>query len=154
MTDLMNKSPQCVYAGFDPTADSLHVGNLLILMNLLHWQRGGHQVIALLGGATGLLGDPSHRKAERQELKIEIAEENLTSIQENITRLFNNHQQYFWPEDEPPLKPLKIVNNLDFYKDLNVLQFIHSIGKQFRVGTMLGKIIMVVIICINFMFVY
>lgn len=49
VTDLLNKQPQCVYAGFDPTADSLHIGNLLVIINLLHWQRGGHQVIALVG---------------------------------------------------------------------------------------------------------
>lgn len=139
ITDLLNKSPQCVYAGFDPTADSLHVGNLLILMNLLHWQRAGHQVIALVGGATGLIGDPSHRKKERVEMDKYLMEENLKSITNNIEIIFNNHLTYFWKNKQEHLKPLIIVNNLDWYTNVNVIEFVRSIGKYFRMGTMLGR---------------
>ncbi|KYN30486.1 putative tyrosyl-tRNA synthetase, mitochondrial [Trachymyrmex septentrionalis] len=138
IVDLLNKSSQCVYAGFDPTADSLHIGNLLILMNLLHWQRAGHQVIALVGGATGLIGDPSHRKSERIEIERYVIEENIKSITKNIETIFNNHRYYFWKK-ETALKPLIIVNNLDWYTNVNVIEFIKSIGKYFRMGTMLGR---------------
>lgn len=137
--DLLNKSSQCVYAGFDPTADSLHIGNLLILMNLLQWQRAGHQVIALVGGATGLIGDPSHRKSERVEMNKYLIEENVKSITKNIETIFNNHEYYFWRNKEIALKPLIIVNNLDWYTNINVIKFVRSIGKYFRMGTMLGR---------------
>ncbi|KAL6264774.1 hypothetical protein P5V15_004872 [Pogonomyrmex californicus] len=139
ITDLLNKSPQCVYAGFDPTADSLHIGNLLILMNLLHWQRAGHQVIALVGGATGLIGDPSHRKSERIEMEKYLIEENVKSITKNIETIFNNHENYLWKKKKEALKPLIIVNNLKWYTDVNVIEFVRSIGKYFRMGTMLGR---------------
>ncbi|XP_015177407.1 PREDICTED: tyrosine--tRNA ligase, mitochondrial [Polistes dominula] len=139
ITKLLTKSPQCVYAGFDPTANSLHIGNLLILMNLLHWQRAGHQVIAVLGGATGLIGDPSHRKSERVEIEEVLLKENLVSIKEDIINVFNNHQKYFWPDKTRKLKPLQILNNLHWYKDINIIQFVRKVGKYFRLGTMLGR---------------
>lgn len=139
MIDLFNKSSQYVYAGFDPTAESLHVGNLLVLMNLLHWQRGGHQVITILGGATGLIGDPSHRTSERAEMKQFLLNENLKSIQENIETLFENHSKYFWKGDLFHLKPIIVLNNIDWYKNLNIIEFMKTIGKHFRIGTMMGR---------------
>ena len=138
MTKLLIREPQCVYAGFDPTADSLHVGNLLVLMNLLHWQRAGHQVIALLGGATGLIGDPSHRTSERTELNNLVANENITNIGTNIRTIFENHDKYFW-KDKDVLKPPIIVNNLDWYRDVNVIDFIKGVGRHFRLGSMMGR---------------
>lgn len=137
--ELLNKSSQCVYAGFDPTADSLHIGNLLILMNLLHWQRAGHQVIALIGGATGLIGDPSHRKSERVEIEKCLIQENVKSIARNIEVVFNNHESYFWKYKQENLKPPIIVNNLDWYTNVNVIEFVRNIGKYLRMGTMLGR---------------
>ncbi|RLU19391.1 hypothetical protein DMN91_007948 [Ooceraea biroi] len=139
MVELLKTSPQCVYAGFDPTADSLHVGNLLILMNLLHWQRSGHRVVALVGGATGLIGDPSHRKSERVEMEKYFIEENTESIAKNIDTIFNNHEKHFWKHKRENLKPLILVNNLDWYTDVNVIEFIRNIGKYFRMGTMLSR---------------
>ncbi|XP_011865724.1 PREDICTED: tyrosine--tRNA ligase, mitochondrial [Vollenhovia emeryi] len=139
IVDLLNKSSQCVYAGFDPTADSLHIGNLLILMNLLHWQRAGHQVIALVGGATGLIGDPSHRKSERVEIEKYLVEENVKSIAKNIQTIFNNHEENFWRDKTATLKPLIILNNLSWYTNVNVIDFIRNIGKYLRMGTMLGR---------------
>ncbi|XP_058799379.1 tyrosine--tRNA ligase, mitochondrial isoform X2 [Phymastichus coffea] len=136
---ILNRSPQCVYAGFDPTADSLHVGNLLVLMNLLHWQRGGHQVIALVGGATGLIGDPSHRTSERIAMDDIVLKRNIESIKQNIITIFDNHAKYFWQNNPYPLKPIMIVNNIDWYKDVKVLDFIKNIGIHFRMGTMLIK---------------
>lgn len=139
MVELLNKSPQCVYAGFDPTADSLHIGNLLILMNLLHWQRAGHQVISLVGGATGLIGDPSHRKAERVEIEKCVIEENVESIEKNIKTVFNNHENYFWENKQEKLKPPIVVNNINWYTNVNVIEFVRNIGKYLRMGTMLGR---------------
>ncbi|XP_047351075.1 tyrosine--tRNA ligase, mitochondrial [Vespa velutina] len=139
ITDLLTTSPQCVYAGFDPTANSLHIGNLLILMNLLHWQRAGHQVIAVLGGGTGLIGDPSHRKSERIEMEELLLKTNLESIKEDIENIFNNHKQYFWSDNTKLLKPLIILNNINWYTNINIIQFVRKVGKYFRLGTMLGR---------------
>lgn len=139
IVDLLQKSPQCVYAGFDPTASSLHIGNLLILMNLLHWQRARHQVIALVGGATGLIGDPSHRKSERVEIEKHLIEENVKSITKNIETIFNNHAKYIWKNKQEDLKPLIIINNLDWYTNVNIIDFIRNVGKYFRMGTMLSR---------------
>ena len=135
---LWRKPPQCVYAGFDPTAESLHVGNLLVLINLLHWQRCGHRVIILLGGATGLIGDPSYRKSERVEIEEIILKENLNSIKENIVNILRNHEKYF-NKGQKNLLPVQILNNTEWYKDKNVLSFIKEIGKYFRMGPMLGR---------------
>ncbi|XP_015108489.1 tyrosine--tRNA ligase, mitochondrial isoform X2 [Diachasma alloeum] len=140
MKALLVGSPQSAYAGFDPTADSLHVGNLLVLMNLLHWQRGGHQVIVLLGGATGQIGDPSHRTKERDEINVAVMEQNIKGIRANIETIFKHHNAHFWSDKHnEPLKPPIILNNLNWYKDLNVIQFIRGVGKHFRLGTMMGR---------------
>lgn len=98
MKQMFEKSSQTIYAGFDPTADSLHVGNLLVIMGLLHCQRAGHQPIALVGGATGLIGDPSGRKTERSQLLEAIVENNLKSIKKQLERVFHNHQHCLWDE--------------------------------------------------------
>ncbi|KAF7987269.1 hypothetical protein HCN44_003031 [Aphidius gifuensis] len=138
---LLNNSPQCVYAGFDPTADSLHVGNLLVLMNLLHWQRSGHQVIVLLGGATGQIGDPSDRTTERTEINNMIINDNINSIRNNIENIFNNHKLNFWQNNNnnQKLKQPIVVNNIDWYKNINIIDFIRNVGKKFRLGTMIGR---------------
>lgn len=106
LTDLMNTAPQTVYAGFDPTANSLHIGNLLVLVNLLHWQRGGHQTIALVGGATAKIGDPSGRNTEREELSHIYIDENVEGISRNIKNIFENHKKYFW-SSKSLLKPVQ-----------------------------------------------
>ncbi|XP_015595585.1 tyrosine--tRNA ligase, mitochondrial [Cephus cinctus] len=139
IVDLLNKSPQCVYAGFDPTAESLHVGNLLVLMNLLHWQRSGHQVIALIGGATGLIGDPSHRLSERVEMNKLLVEDNVRSIMNNIQTLFENHKKFLWNDKQGKLKPVILVNNIKWYSNLNVIDFVRTVGKWFRLGSMLSR---------------
>lgn len=93
---MFETDPQTVYAGFDPTANSLHVGNLLVVLGLLHCQRHGHTPIALLGGATGIIGDPSHRKTERKLINAQTVDNNLVAIQCQLERIFSNHQQYLW----------------------------------------------------------
>ncbi|XP_003707527.2 tyrosine--tRNA ligase, mitochondrial [Megachile rotundata] len=135
---LMKSSPQCIYAGFDPTAESLHVGNLLILINLLHWQRCKHEVIILLGGATGLIGDPSYRKSERVEIEQVVLEQNIEGIKRDIINIIRNHEQYF-NKGRKKLIPIRILNNIEWYKSQNILSFIKEVGKYFRMGTMLGR---------------
>lgn len=89
-----------IYAGFDPTAESLHVGNLLVMMGLMHLQRTGHQPIALLGGATGLIGDPSGRSTERNLLEREVMQKNLDKIKGQMERIFGHHKEFFYPNKE------------------------------------------------------
>lgn len=138
VTDLLNAAPQTVYAGFDPTANSLHVGNLLVLINLLHWQRGGHQAIALIGGATGKIGDPSGKSIEREELAKKTIDENIVGIYSNINTIFSNHERFFW-KDKDKLKPVIIVNNEDWYKKLTPIDLIGYVGRYLRMGTMLSR---------------
>lgn len=112
ISELFRRSPQTIYAGFDPTASSLHVGNLLVIMGLLHAQRGGHYAIALVGGATALIGDPSGRKTERKHISdLQLIENNTKSIERQLLRIFQNHQDCLWPKKkghrELPLKPLR-----------------------------------------------
>ncbi|CAK1547085.1 unnamed protein product [Leptosia nina] len=136
---LLKKSPQTVYAGFDPTANSLHVGNLLVIINLLHWQRGGHNPIALLGGATGYIGDPSGKSTDRLALQSEIIQENIKCLQKNLEMVFENHKNYIWSDDTSKLNPIKIVNNEIWYRNIDSIQFVSEIGRNFRMGTMLLK---------------
>ncbi|XP_071444800.1 tyrosine--tRNA ligase, mitochondrial [Hetaerina americana] len=138
--DTLNTQPQVVYAGFDPTADSLHVGNLLVLVNLIHWQRAGHQVISLIGGATAQIGDPSGRSSERQKLEVEIVERNKSLIKNSISMLFKNHERYFWyAKERKNLPQIIIVDNEKWYKEMSVVDFVSHIGCHFRVGSMLSK---------------
>ncbi|CAG9865523.1 unnamed protein product [Phyllotreta striolata] len=138
VTDVLNARPQVVYAGFDPTANSLHVGNLLVLINLLHWQRGGHHPIAVVGGATAKIGDPSGRTKEREEIARTIIEENITGLCSNINAIFNNHEKYFW-KDTTKLEPLRILNNESWYQIMNPVELIGGAGKYLRMGTLLSR---------------
>lgn len=137
--ELLVRSPQTVYAGFDPTASSLHIGNLLILINLIHWQRAGHQVIALIGEATAQVGDPSGKTKDREKQDESLIRTNVKGIEKNIRKVFKNHEQYFWKDRKDPLKPPIIVNNLSWYKSLNVINFMNHIARSFRMGDMLKK---------------
>lgn len=137
INDLLKSGRQCVYAGFDPTADSLHVGNLLVLVNLLHWQMCGHEVIALIGGATGHIGDPSGRSSERTSLESEAVFKNADGIAKNIENVFENFKKHFCPDQT--LHPVKIVNNYDWYQEMNAVEFVGYVGRHFRMGTMLGR---------------
>ncbi|XP_076220595.1 tyrosine--tRNA ligase, mitochondrial isoform X2 [Nomia melanderi] len=108
-------------------------------MNLLHWQRRGHQVIALLGGATGLIGDPSFRTTERIEMEDIVLHENVKSINNDIKNIFENHEKYFCKNVRRNLIPVKILNNLEWYNNISPVSFIREIGKYFKMGTMLGR---------------
>lgn len=106
--ELFTRSSQSIYAGFDPTADSLHVGNLLVIMGLLHCQRAGHKPIALVGGATGLIGDPSGRKTERNQLRESLIDTNLQAIERQLRKVFKNHEDALWDtrKNKQKLAPL------------------------------------------------
>ncbi|KFB37901.1 AGAP000012-PA-like protein [Anopheles sinensis] len=135
---MLGATTQAVYAGFDPTASSLHVGNLLVLIGLLHTQRAGHQPIALIGGATGLIGDPSGRKTERQQLEREIVEHNVSCIRQQIETIFSNHSRLFC-EKPTSLKPVVVVNNADWYERYSFVEFMANVGRHFRMGAMLSR---------------
>ncbi|XP_017768419.1 PREDICTED: tyrosine--tRNA ligase, mitochondrial [Nicrophorus vespilloides] len=137
--DILNSSPQWVYAGFDPTASSLHIGNLLVLVNLLHWQRGGHNVLALLGGATGRIGDPSGRNTEREKLNGVFLDDNIVGIKENIQAIFDNHEKYFCGNLNRKLGNLRVVNNEDWYNKMSPVELLGDAGRFLRMGTLLSR---------------
>jgi tyrosyl-tRNA synthetase len=122
--------PIKVYCGFDPTADSLHLGNLVAIIGLAWFQKFGHTPVAIVGGATGMIGDPSGKSAERQLLDEATIETNLKGITKNLQAVldFNN----------PQTKPV-ILNNFDWFKQFSFIQFLRDVGKLFRVGPMLAK---------------
>ncbi|MEI7900208.1 MAG: tyrosine--tRNA ligase [bacterium] len=123
--------PLTVYAGFDPTSDSLQAGNFVTIMALAHLQRAGHTVIALVGGATGLIGDPSGKSQERHLLSAEQVERNLVGIKENLSRLLDF--------DPASANPAILVNNYDWFKDFTFIDLLRDVGRYFRMGNMLSK---------------
>jgi tyrosyl-tRNA synthetase len=123
--------PLTLYAGFDPTSDSLQAGNYVTIMALAHFQRAGHRVIALVGGATGLIGDPSGKSTERQLLTAEQVETNLVGIRENLSRFLD-----FNPASP---NPAILVNNYDWFRGMTFIDFLRDVGRYFRMGNMLGK---------------
>jgi len=126
----MLDKPGVVYAGFDPTSESLQAGNLVTILVLAHFQRCGHRVVAVVGGATGMIGDPSGKTSERSLLTPEQVEQNLEGIKENLSRFL---------DFEHPTAPAKIVNNHDWLGAFTFLDFLRDVGKHFRMGTMLGR---------------
>lgn len=124
-----------VYCGFDPTADSLHLGNLLAIMTLAWCQRCGHPPVAIVGGATGRVGDPSGKSAERPVLSDEVIEHNLRGIESNIRSVLQ-HSKETATGDVPELK---VLNNADWWASMSFLDVLRDIGKHARVGTMMAK---------------
>lgn len=120
--------PIKVYCGFDPSADSLHLGNLVAIMGLAWFQRCGHTPVAIVGGATGMIGDPGGKSQERQLLQEETIENNLKGIQKNLQTILNQGNS----------NPL-ILNNSDWIKEFSFIDFLRDIGKHFRLGPMLAK---------------
>ncbi len=125
-----SKRQLTVYAGFDPTAESLQAGNLVAIMGLMHFQRCGHKVVALVGGATGMIGDPSGKTAERPLLDENKVLENLAGIRENLERFLDFAH---------PTAPAVIVNNYDWFRQYPFIDFLRDVGRHFRMGSMLGK---------------
>lgn len=119
INEILQTTLQRIYAGFDPTADSLHVGNLLIIMGLLRFQRAGHHPIALVGGATGKIGDPSGRSTDRPQLSADAISHNIHCIQKQLKKIFKNHEKYFWNDkSQGKLNPVRckkiIVKNKNY----------------------------------------
>lgn len=129
MEEQMEKEMTSAYVGFDPTADSLHIGNLVPVMLLVHWQRAGHRPLALVGGATGMVGDPSGKSAERQFLDVEVINHNLECQKKQLEKFL----------DFSGYNAAKVVNNIDWFKDMTFLQFIRDVGKHITVNYMMSK---------------
>ena len=122
-------APMTVYCGFDPSARSLQAGNLVSIIVLRRFQLAGHKVIALVGGATGLIGDPSGKSAERNMLTVEQVEENKKGIRENLSRILDF--------DGP--NAAEMVDNYDWYRGMSAIEFLRDIAVNFRVPQMLAK---------------
>ena len=127
--ELMAQERVKAYVGFDPTADSLHIGNLVPIMLLVHWQRAGHTPVALVGGATGMVGDPSGKTAERQFLDLEVLEHNLACQKAQLEKFL----------DFSGDNAATVVNNYDWFKDFTFLDFIRDVGKHITVNYMMAK---------------
>ncbi|EYU42284.1 hypothetical protein MIMGU_mgv1a005712mg [Erythranthe guttata] len=132
-----NHPPLRVYCGFDPTAESLHLGNLLALIVLSWFLRCGHNVVALIGGATARVGDPSGKSLERPELDPISLERNISAISATVTAILGRNN----PSISPPssTSPIAILNNYDWWKDVKLLDFLSEVGRFARVGTMMSK---------------
>lgn len=128
--ELLNREMVTGYVGFDPTSDSLHIGSLVPIMLLKHLQLAGHKPIALVGGATGMIGDPSGKSAERNLLD----EETLRNNQEGVKKQLMQFLDFEAPENKAEL-----VNNYDWFKDMTFLDFMRDIGKHLTVSYMMAK---------------
>ncbi|MCJ0742483.1 tyrosine--tRNA ligase [Pedobacter montanisoli] len=126
----LNEGMCAGYIGFDPTADSLHVGHLTQIMTLIHFQRAGHKPFALVGGATGMVGDPSGKSAERNLQTEEMVAHNLKGMKEQLSKFLKF-------EDEG--NGAVMVNNADWFKNFNFLDFIRDVGKHITVNYMMAK---------------
>ncbi|MCO5936347.1 tyrosine--tRNA ligase [Mucilaginibacter sp. RB4R14] len=128
--EVLNKGMASGYIGFDPTADSLHVGHLTQIMTLIHFQRAGHKPYALVGGATGMVGDPSGKSAERNLLSEDVLNYNLKSVQAQLEKFldFNSGDN-----------SAQMVNNYDWFKNFTFLDFIRDVGKHLTVNYMMAK---------------
>jgi tyrosyl-tRNA synthetase len=124
------KKPTTLYVGFDPTAPSLHAGNLVVLLVLRRFQLAGHNPIALVGGATGLVGDPSGKNEERTLNSTEIVEGWVNRIRKQVSAFL---------DFDAPKNPAAVVNNLDWTSPLSAIEFLRDIGKHFSVNQMLSK---------------
>lgn len=125
----LNKKMCSGYIGFDPTADSLHVGSLVQIMILVHFQRAGHKPYALVGGATGMVGDPSGKSQERNLLDAETLNKNVEGVRKQL-------ESFLSFEGE---NAAEMVNNYDWFKDMNFLDFIRDVGKHISVNYMMAK---------------
>ncbi|XP_034258648.1 tyrosine--tRNA ligase, mitochondrial [Pantherophis guttatus] len=133
------RPPVTAYCGFDPTADSLHVGHLLAVLGLLHFQRAGHDVIALVGGATARLGDPSGRTKAREPLTAEEVRERARGLLEGLQRLFQNHRELFWAEEGNRLGSVHFLDNASWLESESVIGFLAGVGGHLRMGTLLSR---------------
>ena len=127
----LEKESTMGYIGFDPTADSLHIGNLVPIILLVHMQRAGHNPVALVGGATGMVGDPSGKTAERNLLSEDVLEKNVAGIKKQLEKYLDF--------DVMSPNPAEMVNNYDWFKQMDFLGFIREVGKHITINYMLNK---------------
>lgn len=127
----LKKEMTAGYIGFDPTADSLHIGSLVPILLLVHLQKAGHKPFALVGGATGMVGDPSGKSEERNLLSEDILQHNLAGVRKQLEK--------FLDFDESKPNAAVMVNNYDWFKGLNFLDFIRDVGKHITVNYMMAK---------------
>lgn len=125
--------PIAIYYGCDPTADSLHVGNLIGLVTLRRFQDAGHRPIALAGGATGMVGDPSGRSEERNLLDDEILDHNVACIKQQLARIVD------LGDDEDGTSRGELVDNRDWTQPITILEFLRDVGKHVTVNQMLAR---------------
>lgn len=123
LESLLAKEKVTLYCGFDPTADSLHVGHLIPMISLIRFKKHGHNPLALIGGATGFIGDPSFKSQERVALDEEVVLQNSEAIGKQLQKITQ----------------VKTVNNLDWTKNMSVIEFMRKLGKNFSVGAMLAR---------------
>lgn len=126
----LNETSRTLYCGFDPTADSLHIGSLVPLLMLKRFQQAGHKPLALVGGATGLIGDPSFKAAERKLNGPDVVNEWVEKLKKQVSQFiaFND-----------AANSAEVVNNYDWTKDLNILDFLRDVGKHFSINAMIQK---------------
>lgn len=127
----LNKEMTSAYIGFDPTADSLHIGSLVPILLLIHLQKAGHKPFALIGGATGMVGDPSFKAEERKMLDEATLQKNLAGIRAQLEK--------FLDFDPSRSNAAEIVNNYDWFKNISFLDFIRDVGKHITVNYMMSK---------------
>ena len=129
--ELLQSEVTTAYIGFDPTADTLHIGSLVQIVLLMHFQRSGHKPIALVGGATGMIGDPSGKSAERNLLDEETLKKNIEGVRRTLERFIR------FEGDLP--NSAELVNNYDWMKEISFLEFARDIGKHITVNYMMSK---------------
>ena len=127
----LNEDSRAAYVGFDPTADSLHIGNLVSILMLRHFQIQGHKPLALVGGATGMIGDPSGKSKERNLLDEKTLKHNQDAIQKQLSR--------FLDFEAKEGRSAEIVNNYDWMKSFSFIDFIRDVGKHITVNYMMAK---------------
>src|SRR5688572_3005822 len=126
----LSEGPLALYCGFDPTGDSLHVGHLMGQLTLRRFQLAGHHPLPLAGGATGMIGDPGGKSAERNLLSREQLDHNLACIKRQLSRLL---------DFDAPANPARLVDNATWTSNLGYLDFLRDIGKHFSVNVMVAK---------------
>ena len=131
LEDHLNKGMASAYLGFDPTADSLHIGHLVGVMTLLHFQRAGHKPFALVGGATGMIGDPSFKSSERNLLDTKVLDHNIGAIKIQLGK--------FLDFTSAAHNKAELVNNFDWMSRFSFLDFIRDVGKHITVNYMMAK---------------
>ena len=139
----LQNSKQTLYLGIDPSAGSLHAGHLFPLLCLFHFHLRGHRVIPLIGGATGLVGDPSGRVTEREQADVGRVERNVSLLEQSVQAFFKSTTNYAkqrgLDQHCSPSEDIRVLSNLEWHKDMGLLQFLRTVGTHVRVNTMLSR---------------